>query len=107
MTSRKNSYYLVLYTRKIISDNFLLYRGRRTSEACTRIFKKKYSFFYEIYGKSSFGFNVYIEAVIYVHMVCHICLDKDATQKIDRLDLCERCFKEVEKRLGEIGNTKT
>ena len=38
-------------------------------------------------------------------MVCHICLDKDATQKLDRFDLCERCFKEVEKRIGEIGNT--
>lgn len=58
-----------------------------------------------MYTKSSFGFNVYIEAIIYVHMVCHICLSNDTSRKIDRLDLCDRCFKEVEKRIGEIGNT--
>ena len=38
-------------------------------------------------------------------MVCHICLDEDATKKIDRLDLCVRCYKEVSKRLEEIGDT--
>ena len=39
-------------------------------------------------------------------MGCHICLGEDATKKIDRLDLCEPCFKEVEKRLEEIGDTE-
>jgi len=38
-------------------------------------------------------------------MVCHICLDKNDTKKIDRLDLCVRCYKEVSKRLEEIGDT--
>ena len=39
-------------------------------------------------------------------MGCHICLGEDATKKIDRLDLCEHCFKEVEKRLEKIGDIK-
>ena len=39
-------------------------------------------------------------------MVFHICLHEDATKKIDRLVFCEPCFKEVAKRLAEIGDSK-
>jgi hypothetical protein len=38
-------------------------------------------------------------------MVCHICLSDDTARRIDRLDLCERCFSEITKRLEEIGDT--
>ena len=34
-------------------------------------------------------------------MTCHICLSNDTSKKIDRLDLCEICFKDVTRRLEE------
>jgi len=34
-------------------------------------------------------------------MTCHICLSTNDNQKIDRLDLCEVCYKEVIRRLEE------
>lgn len=34
-------------------------------------------------------------------MTCHICLSSNDNQKIDRLDLCEVCYKEVTRRLEE------
>jgi len=40
-------------------------------------------------------------------MVCNICLSNDIARMIDRLDLCERCYRDVIKRLEEIGDTKT
>ena len=34
-------------------------------------------------------------------MTCHICLSSDTSKRIDRLDLCEDCYKEVIRRLEE------